>query len=70
MTITQVKELKEEVARLRDNNEALKELVIKLSASKIELASSYREDMRILDAMKERYSASYAQHIRDTPLPE
>ena len=70
MTITQVKELEEEVARLRDNNEALKELVIKLSASKIELASSYREDMRILDAMKERYSASYAQHIRDTPLPE
>ena len=69
MTITQVKELKEEVARLQDNNEALKELVIKLSASKIELASSYRDDMRILDAMKERYSASYAQHIRDTPLP-
>ena len=66
----EIAELQTSNEALKDANKALRDWIVKLGASKIELASSYREDMRILDAMKERYSASYAQHIRNTPLPE
>ena len=51
-------------------NTQLKAWLLRLHKSKQELAISYSSDMRTLRAIEERYMATYAQHIRNTPLPE
>ena len=70
-------DLKEEVNRfntkvisLEIKNRQLERWVKGLVKSKRELAISYSEDIRTLRAIEERYMANYAQHIRNTPLPE
>jgi ABC-type transporter Mla subunit MlaD len=70
-------DLKEEVNRLNAKvisleikNRQLHRWVMNLSRSRQKLASSYSEDIRTLRAIEERYSNNYAQHIRNTPLPE
>ena len=70
-------DLKEEVNRLNTKvisleikNRQLHRWLKNLVKSKRELAISYSSDMRTLRAIEERYSNNYAQHIRDTPLPE
>ena len=59
-----------ELEDLRLKNTQLKAWLLRLHKSKQELASSYSSDMRTLRAIEERYMATYAQHIRNTPLPE
>ena len=59
-----------ELEDLRLKNTQLKAWLLRLHKSKQELAISYSSDMRTLNAITERYSATYVQHIRDTPLPE
>ena len=74
---TERDDLKEEVNRLNTKvisleikNRQLHRWLKNLVKSKQELAISYSSDMRTLNAITERYSASYAEHIRNTPLPE
>ena len=64
------KENKKELEDLRLKNTQLKAWLLRLHKSKQELAISYSSDMRTLRAIEERYMANYAQHIRNTPLPE
>ena len=59
-----------ELEDLRLKNTQLKAWLLRLHKSKQELASSYSSDMRTLRTIEERYMATYAQHIRNTPLPE
>jgi cell shape-determining protein MreC len=59
-----------ELEDLRLKNTQLKAWLLRLHKSKREMAISYSSDMRTLRAIEDRYSASYAEHIRNTPLPE
>ena len=59
-----------ELDDLKVTNEQLKGWLLLVKKSKQEMAISYSEDIRTLRAMEERYSNNYAQHIRNTPLPE
>jgi len=59
-----------ELEDLRLKNTQLKAWLLRLHKSKQEMAISYSSDMRTLRAIEDRYSASYAEHIRNTPLPE
>ena len=59
-----------ELEDLRLKNTQLKAWLLRLHKSKQEMAISYSSDMRTLRAIEDRYMATYAQHIRNTPLPE
>jgi uncharacterized coiled-coil DUF342 family protein len=74
---TERDDLKEEVNRLNTKvisleikNRQLHRWVMNLVKSRQRVKAAYSHDMRTLNAITERYSASYAEHIRDTPLPE
>ena len=59
-----------ELEDLRLKNTQLKAWLLRLHKSKREIKAAYSHDMRTLRAIEDRYSASYAEHIRNTPLPE
>jgi predicted nuclease with TOPRIM domain len=70
-------DLKEEVSRfntkvisLEIKNRQLHRWVMNLVKSRQRVKAAYSHDMRTLRAIEERYMASYAEHIRNTPLPE